>query len=71
MELIKNKYKIRCEMGACKNVADYTVKMNRVGIKSRIHVCSDCLKELYELIGSEIIPQSIEIKRGRKSEAKH
>lgn len=60
MELLDTPYKIRCEMGACKNFASKTVKLSRVGIKSRIHICENCLKELYALIGSTIVPKSIE-----------
>lgn len=60
MELIETNRKIRCEMGACKNLADKSIKMNRVGIKSQIHVCDDCLRELYGLIGSSLVPKSIE-----------
>ncbi len=60
MELIENKCKIGCEMGACKNRATKTIKFNRVGIKSRLHVCDSCLKELYSLIGAQCVPKSIE-----------
>ncbi len=69
MELTDAKYKIRCEMGACKNIATKTVKLSRVGIKSSLHICDDCLKELYGLIGSTIVPKSIEtaVKKGSKS----
>lgn len=70
MKLIKGTRKIRCEMGACRNLADYTISMNRVGIRSSIHVCNECLKELYGLIGETIIPKSIEtaVKTSRKKE---
>lgn len=60
MELEKASYKIRCEMGACKNMASHTIKMCRVGIRSRIHVCEACMTELYALIGQELVPKSIE-----------
>lgn len=60
MELIKTSCKIRCEMGACKNIASHTIKLSRVGIKSRIHVCEHCLTELYGLIGQNVVPKSIE-----------
>ena len=69
MELIENKCKIGCEMGACKNRATKTIKFSRVGIKSRLHVCDDCLKELYSLIGARYVPKSIETanrKNGKK-----
>lgn len=70
MELIDTQCKIRCEMGACKNLASKTVKLSRVGIRSRIHVCDSCLRELYGLIGATMIPKSIETaaKKGKKSE---
>ena len=46
MQLEKVKVKIRCEMGACKQRASYTIRMARVGIRSRIHVCEECLENL-------------------------
>lgn len=60
MTLQKQKARVRCDMGLCKNRADYVIKLNRMGIKSTINVCSDCLNELYSLIGGEIVPKSIE-----------
>ena len=68
MELLQAKYKIKCEMGACPNRATHTIKFNRVGIGSRIHVCDECLKELYSLIGSQIVPKSVE--KEKKKERK-
>ena len=50
MQLEKAKVRIRCELGACKAKADYTIRMARVGIRSRIHVCSDCLSDLADCI---------------------
>ncbi|MDE6398960.1 MAG: hypothetical protein K2L51_06535 [Clostridiales bacterium] len=68
MELQDAKCKIRCEMGACNNMATKTVKMRRVGIRSSLHICDACLKELYERIGETLIPKSIETaaKKGKK-----
>ncbi|MCI9518371.1 MAG: hypothetical protein HFK08_03820 [Clostridia bacterium] len=60
MELNDTKYKIKCEMGACNNRASKTIKFNRVGIGSRLHVCDKCLSELYNLIGATLVPKSIE-----------
>ena len=60
MQLIKTNHKIRCEMGACKNHATYSIKMDRVGIRSQLHVCEGCLHELYKLIGESVIPKSVE-----------
>lgn len=60
MELIDVKCKIKCEMGACSAFATRTVKFNRTGIGSRLHVCDKCLNELYCLIGEKVIPKSLE-----------
>ncbi len=60
MQLIKTKHKIRCEMGVCKNNAAYSIKMDRVGIRSQIHICESCLKDMYKLIGESVIPKSVE-----------
>lgn len=53
MKLIKNEQKIRCEMGVCHNFADYSIALDRVGIRSRIHICKDCLGELKRVIDEE------------------
>mgnify|MGYP004654126581 FL=1 len=53
MELIKNKYKIRCEMGACRNMADYVLVMDRSGIHSSICMCGECAEKLKEALCSE------------------
>ena len=66
MELVENKCKIRCEMGACNHPATRVIKMRRVGIGSHLHVCDECLKELYGLIGETIIPKSIETVKKEK-----
>lgn len=46
MEIIPNKYKLRCELGLCANRAEHTIKFSRAGIRSRIHLCGDCLRAL-------------------------
>ncbi len=50
MKLIKNNQKVRCEMGICRNNADYSIALDRVGIRSRIHICKQCLSELKRII---------------------
>ena len=62
MKLEKTGYRIRCEMGVCKNLAAYTVNLSRCGVRSRIHICENCLKELGTLINGEL-------KRGKKKDA--
>lgn len=69
MELVKAQVKIRCEMGACKNIAAYTVKLNRVGIRSQLHICENCLCELYSAIGKTVVPKCIETVKPHKQKA--
>lgn len=69
MQLIEPKYKIRCEMGVCKNFAAKTIKMDRTGIKSAIHICDACLTELYGLIGETLIPKSFETAKPTREKA--
>lgn len=54
MELVKTVFKIRCEMGACKNMADYTVRMDRVGVRCRLHICRECLVGLCRAAQKEL-----------------
>ena len=46
MEINNCKFRLRCEMGACGKRAEYTVQPARVGIRSSIHICGDCLAEI-------------------------
>jgi len=50
MQLEKVKVRIRCEMGACKGRAVYTIRLARVGIRSRIHICEECLERLAKCV---------------------
>lgn len=60
MELGKSKYRIRCEMGDCKNFSEYTLRTARVGLRAHLHICEACLNGLYTLIGKEIVPKPVE-----------
>lgn len=46
MEIKKCKFRLRCEMGACGKRAEYTIMPARVGIRSSVHICADCLKSI-------------------------
>ena len=69
MEIVETKYRLRCEMGLCKNMAKYTVNVCRSGLNSKIHICEDCTKELYSLLGDKLVPKSIETCKPKNSEA--
>lgn len=49
MELVSCKYRLRCELGACGRRAEYTVVPERSGVKSRLHLCGDCLRDIARL----------------------
>lgn len=57
MEIIKMKYVSRCEMGVCQNKANYAIQMKRLGIRNEIHICKECLSELYAK-AKKILPSS-------------
>lgn len=63
MEITKCKYKIRCELGACGNRADYTLAPSRTGVRSSMHICSSCLSEIAALANKTFKAQ-------KKTEAK-
>ena len=63
MELIKCKYRIRCELGACGNRADYTVVTPRAGVRSALHICGDCLCELAALCNRITEPENAEVRK--------
>ena len=60
MELVRARFRIRCEMAGCKKASEYAVKTPRFGARASLNICSDCMKELYELIGKEVVPKPIE-----------
>lgn len=68
MEIIQTNNNVRCELGACRNRASRAIKFDRVGIRSRIHVCDKCLGELYAAIGKAVVPRSVETGK-RKTKA--
>lgn len=49
MELVKCRYRMNCELGACGNRAEYVVRFARTGARSNLHICGDCLKEIARL----------------------
>lgn len=66
MKLIREE-RGKCEMGGCRKKAEYSIRMDRIGIKSRIYICKDCVGTLYRILGEEIVPKSIETVRKKES----
>jgi len=65
MELVKLNVKARCDMGLCKNIAEYSIAPG--GAKAHVpwrreaggtYICRECLVKLYEAIGKVVVPKS-------------
>ena len=54
MEIVKCKYRLKCELGACGKRAEYSVMPARTGVRSSLNVCRDCLTDLV-MLGYEIV----------------
>jgi len=80
MELVKLNVRARCDMGLCKNIAEYSISSGSVKAHlpwrreaSGTYICSDCLKELYAAIGKVLVPKSPDnlIKKAIKRREEH
>ena len=65
MELVKMSVKQRCDLGMCKNVAEYAVSPDLAGPRlpwrkeaGGLYLCRECMEKLYELFGKEVVPKS-------------
>ena len=45
-------------MPGCKNIADYLLQ-NQLEKKSNFGLCSECAKQIYELLGNMFVPKNI------------
>ncbi|MDR3021736.1 MAG: hypothetical protein LBU60_03570 [Clostridiales bacterium] len=61
MELKQNIYKVTCELGCCANFADFSIGFENLSLDYNIHVCSACLKQIYELVKNNIIQTQFHI----------
>ncbi|HEY8423820.1 MAG TPA: hypothetical protein VIL23_03565 [Clostridia bacterium] len=64
MEIVNLKLKSHCEIGVCKNLAEYAVRAKKLGVRNEIHICKECLAELNKL-SSKILKQ-----RGRDEQSR-
>ena len=63
MELMKLSVSARCDMHLCPRLATYRIQTGRGGIArltggAGLYLCPECLRELYETIGKELVPKS-------------
>ena len=56
MEIKSCNYKTKCDMGGCKNLADFSVVRHE---KSILNICKNCKDELYDVLGKITTPKSI------------
>ena len=62
MKLINLSVKARCDMHLCRNLAEYRLDtgggLPRFMGGGGLYLCRDCMRDLYETIGKEIVPKS-------------
>ena len=58
MNIEPTKVKVRCSASGCSNHSTYTIVNKKFVFDGNFYFCDSCLKQLYGLIGSVIIPKS-------------
>lgn len=59
MKIITQESKLKCDLHACKNNADYSIVKEGACPKDYMNICRDCLKELYVQTGLLLVPKAI------------
>lgn len=58
MKLTKIDRRVKCDLGGCKNIAEYEIIHPHGSGRNRLYVCRDCMLSMYKLFASEIVPES-------------
>ena len=58
MKFEKINYKISCDVPGCINLAKYSLENKKVKSNTSLYFCEECLKQLYESIGKNLVPKS-------------
>ncbi len=58
MKLEKVGNKVRCDIGLCRNDATHVLTGEGVMPRRRVYMCSECMSNIYNVIGCEIVPKS-------------
>lgn len=58
MKIIVQTNKIKCDMGICKNKADYSVVPDGAEQNQYINICSDCMQKLHSACAKILVPKS-------------
>lgn len=54
MDLTEAKIKTKCDNGACRNMAAYTVNRTDTPLDMRLNICKECAADLFTLLKSRI-----------------
>ncbi|MDE6275287.1 MAG: hypothetical protein K2M75_01975 [Clostridia bacterium] len=57
MKVIIQTNKIKCDVGNCRNLANYSVAPEGVGAGQYINLCDKCMRTLYGEIGLLLAPK--------------
>lgn len=60
MQIVNLNLKSHCELGVCKNRAEYAIRAKRLGIRNEIHICKDCLSTLNKLSSKILKPKKVQ-----------
>lgn len=52
------KFKVRCEMPNCKQMADIKIEKSGFVRSAGLYLCKDCMNELYVELAKRIVPKS-------------
>ncbi len=68
MQLEKAKVKIRCDMGLCKNMADFTIKQSGTPRSHQMYICTDCAVALGKAIKTALNSSKTKTKKSNLEE---
>ena len=58
MEIEKLNCAVRCDIGGCKNVAEYAIRGERTVKRNQINVCAACARGIYAELSKIYVPKS-------------
>ena len=71
MKLEKIDAKVKCDASGCNNLSEYRIVNKKLVFFGSFYLCKNCLNELYNIVGSVVVPKSpqpIFKKKGVKNE---
>lgn len=68
MELTQLKVRVKCDNGACANLADYAVKRSGTPVVRELHLCGECLAAIAGLYdGIKVKKTGVKSRKGGKN----